>query len=205
MRLLAHSWLYWLVMVMVVGVPAQAEEFNRILPAQSRIAFVSTQMGTEVVGRFQTFRADLAFDPARPAGARVRIEIDTASVDAGSKAGNDAVKGAAWLDVAAYPRAQFESTSVRALGRGRYEALGRMTLHGQSREAKIRFSFRQVDGRGVFAGRFNLRRLNYGIGEAVWGDTGVVSDVVRIEFSLVADSAAMAPNPARGMTRQRGD
>jgi len=177
----------WLCLL-ALALPAQAVEFNRVLPERSRIAFVTTQMGAEVEGRFRKFRADLAFDPARPASARTRIEIDLASVDAGSKAGNDAVKGADWLHVGAHPQARFESTSVRALGRDRYEVLGRMTIRGRSREAKARFTFRQLGSQGLFEGRFNIKRLDYGIGEAVWGDTGVVSDVVRIRFRFVADS-----------------
>jgi len=159
----------WLCLL-ALAQPAQAVEFNRVLPERSRIAFVTTQMGAEVEGRFRKFRADLA------------------SVDAGSKAGNDAVKGADWLHVGAHPQARFESTSVRALGRDRYEVLGRMTIRGRSREAKARFTFRQLGSQGLFEGRFNIKRLDYGIGEAVWGDTGVVSDVVRIRFRFVADS-----------------
>jgi polyisoprenoid-binding protein YceI len=189
MRWLATSWLSWLALVL----PAQAVEFNRLLPEQSRIAFVSTQMGAEVVGGFSVFRADLAFDPARPAAARALVEIDLASVDAGSNEGNEAVKGADWLRVAAYPRARFESTSVRALGRGRYEARGRLTLRGHSRDVKLRFTFRQLGPHGLFEGRIDLRRLDYGIGQAVWGDTGVVADVVRIQFWLVADSDVASP------------
>ena len=184
MKLPKNAWLC----LLALALPAQAVEFNRVLPERSRIAFVTTQMGTEVAGDFRAFRADLAFDPARPASARTRIEIDLASVDAGSKAGNDAVKGADWLHVAAHPQARFESTSVRALGRGRYEVLGRLTIRGHNREVKARFTFRQLDSQGLFEGRFNIKRLDYGIGQAVWGDTGVVSDVVRIRFRFVADS-----------------
>lgn len=189
MKLVVAAWWFWL----LSSPPAAALEFDRLLPERSRVELVSTQMGAEVVGGFRAFRADLAFDPARPARARVRIEIDLTSLDAGSKEGNEAAQGADWLNVAAYPWASFESTSVRALGRGRYEALGRLSLRGREREVKIRFGFRQVEALGVFEGRFNLRRLDYGIGEAVWGDTGVVADVVRIRFSLVAERSRRRP------------
>lgn len=194
MKLVVAAWWFWL-----LSSSAAALEFDRLVPERSRVDLVSTQMGAEVVGGFRAFRADLAFDPARPTRARVRIEIDLASLDAGSKEGNEAAKGADWLNVAAFPRASFESTSVRALGRGRYEALGRLTLRGREREVKIRFGFRQVEALGVFEGRFDLRRLDYGIGEAVWGDTGVVADVVRIRFRLVAEGSSR--RPSRSETR----
>lgn len=160
-----------------------------MLPELSRIAFVTTQMEVPVVGALPKFRADVAFDPARPASAHARVEIDLASIDAGSKMGNDEVKGADWLHVAAYPKAYFESTSVRALGGGRYEAHGRLSIRGRSREVKFRFTFERLGSQGIFQGRFYIKRLDYGIGEKVWGDTGVVSDAVRIEFRIVAESA----------------
>ncbi len=181
MKRLNVIWLCWLALA------AQATEFNRVLPEQSRIAFVSSQMGQEVDGHFSRFRVDLNFDSARPGYARAAIEIDLASVDAGSKEGNDAVKGPDWFDVAAHPKAVFESTSIRPLGKDRYELRGRMTLHGRSREEKARFSFRQQGAKGLFEGRLDIKRLDYGIGQMVWGDTGVLSDRVRIRFSFVAD------------------
>lgn len=174
--------------LLVLALPAQAVEFNRVLPERSQIAFVTTQMGASVAGEFRNFRVDLAFDPDSPASAHARIEIDLASIDAGSEEGNNDVKGADWLHVAAYPKAHFESTSVRSLGRGRYEVRGRLSIHGRSHEVKSRFTFARLGSEGIFHGRFNIKRLDYGIGQRVWGDTGVVSDAIRIKFRIVVES-----------------
>lgn len=186
----ALTWFF----LFALALPAQAMEFRRVLSEQSHIGFLTSQMGMEVPGSFRKFHVDLAFDPARPASAQARIEIDMTSVDAGSRQGNDEVKGADWFNIAAFPRARFESSSVHALGKGRYEVRGRLTIRGQSRDVKARFSFRPQAKQALFEGQFSLRRLDFGIGQSVWGDTGVVADVVRIQFRLVADGGpAIAP------------
>lgn len=181
----------WLCML-VFALPAQAVEFNRVSPEQSRVGFIATQMGEEVRGGFRDFRADLTFDPARPEAARARIEIDLASVDIGSQARNAELIGPDWLHVRAHPKASFESTAVRALGRNRFEAQGRMTIRGQTRAVKVRFTCRPLEARGLIEGGVSIKRLDYGIGQAVWGDTGIVSDVVRIQFRLLAESVPPA-------------
>lgn len=186
-----------LLLALGLGLPfaAPAADFDRVIAEQGRVSFTSTQMGVAVPGGFGRYRAALAFDPARPEAGRATVEIDLASVDAGSPEANAELKGANWFHVTAHPLARFESTAFRALGGNRYEARGRLSLRGRVRDVTVPFSFTPQGNRGRFEGRLPIRRLDYGVGQGSWGDTGVVADEVLIQFSFLAEaSPAAAPS-----------
>jgi polyisoprenoid-binding protein YceI len=174
---------------------ALATLFDRILPAQSQIGFVSRQMGVPVDGQFRRFNAVIAFDPTRPETAQATLEVDLASFDMGSREVYDEVVGRNWFDVRQHPTARFVSTGVRHLGGDRYEVRGQMTLKGRTREVVAPFSYRLQGRNAVFEGAFPLRRLDYGIGTGPWGDTSVVADEVQVRFRIVAAEAAPGRSP----------
>ena len=168
---------------------AQAVEFKQVDSARSSLAFSSKQMGVPVPGSFKKFTTQIAFDPAKPTAASTTLEIDLASIDAGSKDANDEVVGKQWFNVKAFPTAKFVSTGVRALGGNKYEALGKMTIKGQTRDVVAPFTFKQEGASGVFDGGFVLKRMDFGIGEGPWADVSAVANEIDIKFHVVANAA----------------
>ena len=183
-----------LAMMALAGV-AQAAEYTRVVPEQSRLAFVSRQMGVPVEGEFRRFDVRLAFDPSRPAAAKASLEIDLASIDAGSKEANEEVVGRNWFDVQRFHVARFEAASIKALSNNRFELRGRMTLKGRAADLVLPVTFSPSGNSGVLSGGFTLKRLQWGIGEGPWGDPGTVADEVEIKFRFLAE-AAQAAKPA---------
>lgn len=177
------------VMVAAAG-PAQAIEFNQVGPAKSRLDFVTRQMGVPVDGSFRKFATQLRFDPAKPNEAKAEIEIDLASIDAGSKDANDEVVGKAWFNTKQFPTAKFVSASVRPLGNNRFEVAGKMTIKGRTQNTVAPFTFKQDANRGYFDGAFTLKRADFGIGEGVWADYGTVANEIQIKFHFEAAEGA---------------
>jgi polyisoprenoid-binding protein YceI len=165
---------------------AYATEYRTVLPKQSSISFESRQMGVPVKGGFKRFATEMAFDPAKPEAARARIEIDLASIDAGSSEADEESAGKLWFDRSVYPKAVFVSRQVRALGGNRYELRGTLTLKGRSREMLIPVTYTPGSGTAAFDGAFVLRRLDFGIGEGMWADVSTVANEVRVRFRIVA-------------------
>lgn len=160
-------------------------ELSAVQLDQSSIAFVSRQMNVPVEGAFKKFTAQITIDPARPEAGRARIEIDLASIDAGSAEANDEVKSKSWFNTREFPRASFVSSAVKALGGGRFEAFGKMTIKGKTLETRAPFTLKQEKGVLILDGAFPLKRLDYGIGSGVWSDTSVVADEVLVKFHFV--------------------
>ncbi len=169
-------------LLLCLAAPAIAAEFSMLRPQQSSVAFVSKQMGVPVDGSFGKFTADIRVDPARVEQGNARIAIDIASIDTGNDEANQEVSGKAWFDAKAHPTAIFVSSQVKALGKGRFEVLGDMTIKGKTLKVRAPFTLEQKAGAVVIAGSFPIRRLDYGIGSGIWSDTSVVADEVRLDF-----------------------
>ena len=172
------------VISMLLPVIAFAAEYSKVQP-DSSITFISKQMSVPVAGVFKKFSANIRINPAKAEAGMANIEIDLASIDAGSMEANDEVKGKSWFSVAEYPKASFVSTSVKTLGGGKYEAAGKMTIKGKTIEMHAPFTLKEDKGVLNVDGVFPLKRLDFGIGSGLWSDTAVVADEVQIKFHIV--------------------
>lgn len=170
---------------MFLPIVAFAVDYSKVQPDQSSIVFVSRQMNVPIEGVFKKFTAQMRFNPAKPETATAQIAIELASIDAGSEEANDEVKGKNWFNVAEFPKAEFISSSVKALGAGRYEASGKMSIKGKTAEMRAPFTLKEEKGTLSIDGGFSLKRLDFGIGSGLWSDTSVVADEVQIKFHFV--------------------
>jgi polyisoprenoid-binding protein YceI len=173
-------------LAMLAAPAAHAVEYRTVLPQQSTIHFEFRQMGVPVKGGFRRFAAEMAFDPAKPEAARAQIEIDLASIDAGSPEADDESAGKLWFNRSAYPKATFVSSQIRALGDNRYEMRGTLTLKGRSREMTVPVTYMPGKNAATFDGSFVLRRLDFGIGEGMWADVTTVANEVQVRFKIAA-------------------
>lgn len=174
----------------VLAPAAQAVEFNQLQPNRSSLSFVYKQMNVPVEGQFKSFRSKLAYDPAKPAAAKAELEIDLASIDAGSKDANDEVAGKAWFNTKAFPIAKFVATSVKPLGGNRVELAGKMSIKGKTLDLVTPVTVTQQGNAATFDGSLVLKRADYGIGDGIWADFGTVANEIQIKFRLVATAAA---------------
>lgn len=169
--------------------PAHAIEYNQVQPGKSAIQFTFQQMGVKMDGRFDKFSSQLSFDPTNPAGAKAIIDVDLASVDAGSSDADQEVAGKAWFDTKVFPSARFVSANVKPLGGNRYDVAGKLTIKGRSQDIVIPASFAAQNGGGVFEGSFTIRRGDFNIGEGIWAKFDVVANEVQVRFRITATSS----------------
>jgi len=167
----------------------QATEFNVIQTDKSAVSFVFKQMNVPVEGNFKRFKSQISFDPAKPTLAKAEIELDIASIDAGSDEANDSAGDKVWFNTKMFPVARFVSSSVKPLGNNRFEMTGKMSIKGRTLDVKTQGTFHPEGSNGVFEGGFVLNRGDYGIGEGSWSDFGTVANEVQIKFRLVASAA----------------
>ena len=171
---------------------AIAGELTQFSPEKSQITFISKQMGVPVDGRFKKFDAKIAVDPSRPETGKAQLDIDLASIDTGSGDADAEVKGKNWFNTAVFPKAIFVSSQVRALGNGHYEALGKLTIKGMTRDVVAPFSVKTDASGAWFDGGFTLNRLQFKIGDGVWADTATVADEIQVKFKVF-----LASTPAK--------
>ena len=172
------------VMAQTGPVPAQ------LLPAQSELNFTSRQMGVPVDGRFKRFDASLNFDPRKPEVGRIGLTIDLASVSLGGPEVEAELAKAAWFDSKKQAQASFQSSAIKAVGAGRFDVSGRLTIKGQTRDIVVPITLAQAGVLSTASGSFVIKRLEFKIGEGEWSDISVVANEVQVKFKLAFNGLA---------------
>ena len=168
------------------ALPVAAQQ--KLVPSQSEIVFVSKQMGVPVEGRFRKFDAQIAFDPARPQASRIEFTIDTGSAGIGVPDVDLELPKPLWFGVARFPQASFQSTTIKALGNGKFDIAGRLTIKGRAQDVTVPVSLAQsgpnTTAITTVTGSFTVKRLAFAIGEQQWTDTDLVADEVQVRLRL---------------------
>ena len=91
---------------------------------------------------------------------------------------------APWFNVPQFPKASFQSSSIKSLGAGKYDVAGKLSIKGTSRDVTVPVVLTQSGATTVATGTVPLKRLAFKIGENEWADTSMVADDVQVKFKL---------------------
>lgn len=155
--------------------------------AHSTLQYQFTQAGAQNKGKFSHFTVVLDFSPDNLPASRLDVVVDMGSLDTGDRERDDTLKGADLFSVAKYPQSRFTSTQITRTATG-YDALGKLTLRGVSREIHVPFTFKSANEQGqavgYLSGQTALKRLDYGVGQGDWKTTEWVGNEVSVPYSL---------------------
>jgi polyisoprenoid-binding protein YceI len=163
---------------------AQVAAQQKLNPTQSEVGFQFKQMGVPVDGKFTKFDAQVSFDTTKLATSKVNFTVDIASATLGDKATDAELPKAPWFNTAKFPQATFASSSIKALGAGKFEIAGKLSIKGVVQDVVIPVTMTQTAAVTTAIGTFPMKRLTYKIGEGEWADTSMVADPVQVKFKL---------------------
>ncbi|MEA1672292.1 YceI family protein [Nitrospirillum sp. BR 11163] len=149
--------------VLSLSTPAGAAAWT-VDKTHSQLGFVGKQSGKEFTGRFATWDAAIDFDPADPAAGHAKVIIAMGSAAIGDAEKDEALPGADWFNVQAFPDAVFEATTFRAKAPNQYEAVGTLTIRGIKKDVVLPFILDITDGQAHAVGRLDLVRTDYDVG-----------------------------------------
>jgi polyisoprenoid-binding protein YceI len=156
-------------------------------PAKSTFEYQFTQAGAANKGKFAKYTVTLDFSADSLATSKLDVVVDMNSLDTGDKERDDTLKSADLFSVAKYPQSRFTSTQITKTANG-YDAVGKLTIRGVSRDAHVPFSFRTADEQGKPAGyllgKMTVKRLDFGVGQGDWKATDQVGNDVSVSYSL---------------------
>ncbi|MBP7439162.1 MAG: YceI family protein [Acidovorax defluvii] len=162
--------------------PAVAQQ--KLVPAQSEVQFTARQMGVPLEGHFKKFDAQVSFDPAKLATSKIVFTVDTGSATMGSRETDAELPKATWFNVPQFPQATFQSSAIKALGAGKFEVTGKLSIKGMARDVVVPVTLVQNGATTLATGALPLKRLAFKIGENEWADTSMVADDVQVKFKL---------------------
>jgi polyisoprenoid-binding protein YceI len=139
----------------------------------------------EIRGEFRRWGGTLFLDRAQPWLSSIHVWVDLASIDTDSLERDAHITSAEFLDVARFPRAEFESSSLEPKD-GRLIVRGRLQLHGVTRDLDLAIDTSPRDvAPGVYTVRAKVDRQAFGLHWNQDLDFGGV--VVGDEVALAAE------------------
>ena len=178
-------WLAALVLATLTGIaPAKAEPLRfRIQPEASEITFRATSRLMNAEGHFGRFSGDVVADPDGPAGARINLTIDAASLDTGIEMRDKHLRSADFFDIERFPTIAFQSVRMESAGR-RAAVMGRLTLHGVTREIAVPVDVQITETALVASGEFIVNRGEYAMNYNSF--LNPIGNEVRVAFTFRA-------------------
>ena len=161
----AGRWISTALVLAALALPhpagAQALRF-RIQPEASEISFRATSRLMNADGHFSRFSGEVMVDPAALTSGRITLTIDAASLDTGIEMRDNHLRSSDFFDVERFPTVAFQSMRIEAAGR-RATVVGRLTLHGVTREIAVPIDVQITNTALVASGEFIVNRGEYAI------------------------------------------
>lgn len=150
----------------------------------SSLGFSVPQGDSTLTGKFDTWDAEIDFDPDNVEAATIRATIDTSSATTGNPQFDGMLPTPDWFDVASFSEATFVSDEIEALGGNAYRANGLLTIRGMEQPVTLDFTL-DIDGDTAIAnGTASVDRLAHELGKSV--GEAQVGQSVAITVELTA-------------------
>lgn len=182
----AGRWVLTALVLAAIVAPraAGAESLRfRIQPEASEISFRATSRLMDAAGRFSRFSGEVVVDPAVLTSGRINLTIDTASLDTGIEMRDNHLRSSDFFDVERFPTVAFQSVRIEAAGR-RASVVGRLTLHGVTREIAVPIDVQITNTALVASGEFIVNRGEYAINYNSF--LNPIGNEVRVAFTFRA-------------------
>lgn len=151
--------------------PTQAAEYKvDVEGAHAFVQFKIKHLGYSwLLGEFNTFDGNFAYDSKKPNQAKINIEIDTKSLDSNHAERDKHLRGNDFLNVDKFPKANFKSKEIKFSDETNAIVTGDLTLKGVTKT--ISFPISKI-GEGQdpwggyrvgFSGNTSLKLTDYGI------------------------------------------
>jgi polyisoprenoid-binding protein YceI len=173
-----------------------AEEFDmswKIDHAQSQIQFaVQHRRITHMRGGFERFGGTVEFDEADPAGSRIDVQVEAASLNTADPGRDQLLCSPDFLDVTRFPYLTYRSRRAEKVDATHWRITGDLTIHNVSHEVALDVEYTgQAHGpSGTVSAGFNtrtrFRRKSWGLHWNQAPETGevVVGDEVAVDIAL---------------------
>lgn len=164
--------------------PAAADPLRfRIQPEASEITFRATSRLMNADGHFGRLSGDVVVDPAVITTAKITLTIDAGSLDTGIQMRDNHLRSGDFLDVERFPTIAFQSVRVESSGR-RATVVGRLTLHGVTREIAVPVDVQVTNTALVASGEFIVNRGEYAMNYNSF--LNPIGNEVRVAFTFRA-------------------
>ena len=119
--------------------------------------------GTKAEGTFRGLEGEIRFDPSNLGASTFDVSVDVGTIATGNKTKDKHARGDSWFDAVSFPKILFTSDRISRKNNNEFDAIGTLQLKGISKEMTISFTFSEEGNTGLFTGRMEVSREDFGI------------------------------------------
>jgi polyisoprenoid-binding protein YceI len=169
--------------------PAATDATLYRLSTDSKIGFVGSKVTGSHDGGFTQFEGEVRMVDGDPTQSSVHVLIDTTSLWANHPKLTEHLKSPDFFDVATFPTAQFDSTSIVAEGEG-FTITGNLQLHGVEKTISFPATVDVQEAGIVTNAEFAIKRFDFAIEYKGMADDLIRDDVlIKLELLASADQS----------------
>lgn len=176
-------------LLLFIGLPAQAATWT-IDPEDSHVFFKYKYGSDPYQGEFSKVEATFEIDPLSPSECKFEVTIHIADIDIESPEVLDYLHDYELFDVDQFPTATFKAEKCRLTGMDSFESDGTLTIRDVTNPMTFPFDLDVETAGGKIRFRLKsavtLQRLDYGVGQGYWANTGEIPNDVEIEIDVYA-------------------
>jgi len=166
-------------------VPGEAQAWT-VDYDKSAVTFTGEASGDAFDGEFETFQAEIRFDPDNLEGSAINASVVVTSINSGDNSRDSEALSDNWLNPSIQPEARFTSTDIRATADG-YEAVGSLSVKGEAREFTLPFTVEIEGDTAIASSSFGFQRRQWNVGGGDFDDS--VSDSISVAIDITATRA----------------
>jgi len=175
--------------LLLIGLQAHAATW-KLDPGETVVTFEYSYEGTHYKGEFKNIEATFEIDPLNLTSCDFSVTIPIADIVIDSDEALDYLLDIELFDVDQFPTASFKASKCSLTSATSFESEGMLTIRDQTHP--VAFPFELVveiyDGQPRFhmTSEVTIQRMNFGVGQGYWADTGSIPNDVVIKIDVYA-------------------
>jgi polyisoprenoid-binding protein YceI len=169
--------------LLLAAVTARSQTYTPT-DASSKVSFVIKNFGVKTNGTFNGLKGTINFDPKNLSASSFNVSVNASSVNTGNDTRDKHLRKKEYFNTEQFALITFVSTKIgESTNAGRYFVIGNLTIKGVSKVVQFGFSATPADKGYVFAGSFDINRIDFGVG----GSSISLSDNLKVSLQIAAD------------------
>ena len=176
-------------LLLLIGLPAQAATWV-LSQGESSVVFKYLYGSDPYQGEFSNVEATFDIDLMSPGSCDFQVTIHIADISIDSPEVLDYLLDIELFDVDQWPTATFKAESCRLESMNSFVSDGTLTIRDQTKPLSFPFEvdITTIDGQVAFhlTSDVTIQRLDYGVGQGYWANTGEIPNDVNIVVNVYA-------------------
>ena len=160
--------------------------------SHTSITFEAKHFFTNVPGAFESYEAEVNFDPENLEKSSINVQIDVRSINTKNERRDGHLQSADFFQSDIYPYITFSSEKIVSKGDNNFEAHGNLTIKDVSTDFVMPFTLLGIMNSprqeniliAGFESEFSLLRNDYNVGAGDWISDAVVGDVINVMIDV---------------------